>query len=153
MDSCCTTQDSRAEICGTFSAKCGDCQKLCFSLRTLFCTALSSLTFEIFALFMAHCHTGQSLNQPSPCRTPMEPVHTTEEWKHNIASNFCKNTFAKYPLFSAIQLWVRCSRPEIIPNFLSNQVYTVLNYISKKLTHKPLLMQNLHTSAVLKSEK
>ena len=32
----------------------------------------------------------------------MEPLRTTTQWKNNIASNFCKNPFAKYPFFQLL---------------------------------------------------
>ena len=42
------------------------------------------------------------LNQPSPRRTLMELPRTTKQWKNKIADNFCKNPFAKYPLFQLL---------------------------------------------------
>ena len=34
----------------------------------------------------------------------MEPLRTTKQWNNNIAGNFCKNPFAKYPFFQLLIL-------------------------------------------------
>ena len=75
--------------------------------RPPLCTALPSFQFCNlgFSRFVPHCRIGITtanvLNQASDCRTLTERLRTTKQWKNNIASNFCKNPFAKYPFFSA----------------------------------------------------
>ena len=51
----------------------------------------------------------------------MEPLRTTKKWKSNIADNFCKNPFAKYPFCSAAEkATILGATPRAIPGIDGN---------------------------------
>ena len=75
------------------------------ALQAPLCTALSSFQFcgLGFSRLVAHCHTSQSF-EPSISlpNSHGASAHNQDNGKKNIASNFCKNPFAKYPLFQLL---------------------------------------------------
>ena len=75
------------------------------ALQTPLCTELSLFQFCClgFSHLVAHWHHnsqrfGRSISLPNSHGA----LHTTKTWKISIASNFCKNPFAKYPFFQLL---------------------------------------------------
>ena len=74
------------------------------ALQTPLCTALSSFQFCSFgfACLVAHCHTSQSFEPSISLPNSHGASAYNQAMENNIAANFCKNPFAKYPFFQLL---------------------------------------------------